>query len=1199
MELNLHPPTLSPLTPIKNLRHVCLSSKAAALAICGAAIFNCGPQLRAFSPPPAAVPVISVPTGSYSAPQTLTITDATPGATIVYTLNGKYPNGSSAQYTGPITVTGSTYVQAIALAPGMSASPAAASMLTYPAAAPVVTPAAGTYSSPQTVTLASATPGAKIWYTVNGRTPNKGSFYYGGPLSLTANETISAIAYASQCDPSTVTSATYVIQQTAAVPTFTPAPGTYPKPQTVSIGTATQGAAIYYTTDGSAPTTSSLMYSAPVPIASNALVKAVAIATGIVPSPIAVASYTISPVTAAPVFSPAAGTYYAAQAIALTDSSPGATIYYTTDGSTPSVNSARYTAPVNITSNKTLRAIATTAGAAVSPVSVAAYALATGDPIISPLPGSYNSVQTITLSDATPGASIYYTTDSSWPSKSSTLYAGPFTAKSSMIVRPFAVGPTGQVSNVPKYVYNIAAVQAAPPVFSPGTGGKVTSIQTVSISDATPGANIFYTINGGTPTAASTPYSGPITVSATQTIQAVAIVPGGTLPPIPSKVTAIYFYVVFPTADPVMTPAGGNFNTFPLITISDSTPNAVIHYTIDGSYPTIASPVYTTPIPCGERINVRAVALAPGSYSQSATVGQFYFVYALPPVITPASGATFVNNATVTMSDATPGAVIYYTSDGTVPTFASPVYTGPIPVTPYLTGVQNFQAMALAPGYIESPISQSLFSVGLPPGILATAQVSTTPVSTIPPDFLGLSQDVNTTHLITGQASTGINYTLRNLLGNIADNLSVALPIRINGDDSSVASLQPDIEPLKELAQAVNVHYYLGVDMFHADPALAQSEAAAWLAGIPSQYIDAFELGNEPDNYLKFGYWPDTYAFPDYAVSVQTWEQGINSLTGGSIPFVAASYASTPFVKQTKAGLAAGVFSPYIVSQHWYLAGYPLPQLSGDVMLQQYSAVHGPTLYDTLTQAVHKAGLRFRMGETNSIWGGGAAGISNNFTTALWSLDVNFEYLNHGLDGVNWQSSNYTYYELFEFRPVVVNGMTTFPLRSVNPLYYGLLAFSQLAGHGAQLLHVNYQTPWNVKVWATIDPASTVHMAVINKDEGGTGTVQISLPGYSTGTVRYLRAPGWASTNHVTLAGQTFDGTPDGTIQGPYVTSTITSINGVFNLTNMPTVAAALIDFTKSGQEELVHAGTASSSPGHKPPKVVVSGTTVTSSIAE
>ena len=66
---------------------------------------------------------------------------------------------------------------------------------------------------------------------------------------------------------------------------------------------------------------------------------------------------------------------------------------------------------------------------------------------------------------------------------------------------------------------------AVTPTFSPG-GGSFTTAQSVTISDSTSGASIRYTLDGTTPTASSTLYSGPISVTATTTINAIAIVSG-------------------------------------------------------------------------------------------------------------------------------------------------------------------------------------------------------------------------------------------------------------------------------------------------------------------------------------------------------------------------------------------------------------------------------------------------------------------------------------------------------------------------------------------------------------------------------------------------------------------------------------------------------------------------------------------------
>ena len=79
--------------------------------------------------------------------------------------------------------------------------------------------------------------------------------------------------------------------QSAATPSIQPAGGTFSAPQSVTITDTTSGAAIYYTVDGSAPTATSAVYSAPLSLNSAATVKAVAAASGFTNSSVASAAF--------------------------------------------------------------------------------------------------------------------------------------------------------------------------------------------------------------------------------------------------------------------------------------------------------------------------------------------------------------------------------------------------------------------------------------------------------------------------------------------------------------------------------------------------------------------------------------------------------------------------------------------------------------------------------------------------------------------------------------------------------------------------------------------------------------------------------------------------------------------------------------------------------------------------------------------
>ncbi len=160
------------------------------------------------------------------------------------------------------------------------------------------------------------------------------------------------------------------------------------------------------------------------------------------PSAVSTGVYEIGPITATPVFSPAAGSYGLAQTVTISDSTSGATIYYTTNGTTPTTNSSIYSSPITVSANETLEALATSASANNSVVASAAYTIGgtAATPTFSPVSGNYVGNQSITISDTSSGASIYYTTNGSTPTTSSTLYSGPITVSTSETLEAFAAG---------------------------------------------------------------------------------------------------------------------------------------------------------------------------------------------------------------------------------------------------------------------------------------------------------------------------------------------------------------------------------------------------------------------------------------------------------------------------------------------------------------------------------------------------------------------------------------------------------------------------------------------------------------------------------------------------------------------------------------------------------------------------------------
>ena len=325
---------------------------------------------------PAAAPVFSVPTGTYSAAQSVQISDTTPGATIYYTTNGAPPTPTSAVYKSAVTVSTTGYLQAIAVANGYTTSPTASALYSIGAnitATPVLSPPPGAYGKSQTVAITDSTAGAVITYSVGiGATVN--TFTYKGPFSVDSTQYIAYDAIAPGFTRSAALEGIYTI---GAVPTpqFSPPAGTYPTAQAVNIYDITPGATIYYTTDGTVPTTTSPVYNVPVIVPANQTIRAFAATSGLTSSAPVSSAYIIGKGVATPTFSLAPGSYSAAQSVAITDITPNATIYYTTNGAAPTTVSAKYVSPIGVATTETLKAIAAATGDTNSAVASSAYTI--------------------------------------------------------------------------------------------------------------------------------------------------------------------------------------------------------------------------------------------------------------------------------------------------------------------------------------------------------------------------------------------------------------------------------------------------------------------------------------------------------------------------------------------------------------------------------------------------------------------------------------------------------------------------------------------------------------------------------------------------------------------------------------------------------------------------------------------------------
>jgi hypothetical protein len=241
-------------------------------------------------------------------------------------------------------------------------------------ATPVAAPVAGSVLIGDTVALTCATADSTIYYTTNGDTPDDESAVYTSPIAIPAAETIKAIGYKGYRTASNVLSAAYTITK-AATPVADPVAGAVADNSEIVLTCATAGSTIYYTVNGDAPTNASTLYEDPIVITDNMTVKAIAYAINYAASNVLSAAYTIAQV-ATPVADPGAGEVADNTEVTLTCATSGATIYYTTNGDTPTAASTEYTTAIIITDPVTIKAIGIKEDYVDSAVLTAAYTIA-------------------------------------------------------------------------------------------------------------------------------------------------------------------------------------------------------------------------------------------------------------------------------------------------------------------------------------------------------------------------------------------------------------------------------------------------------------------------------------------------------------------------------------------------------------------------------------------------------------------------------------------------------------------------------------------------------------------------------------------------------------------------------------------------------------------------------------------------------
>jgi hypothetical protein len=443
------------------------------------------------------------------------------------------------------------------------------------------------------------------------------------------------------------------------------------------------------------------------------------------------------------------------------------------------------------------------------------------------------------------------------------------------------------------------------------------------------------------------------------------------------------------------------------------------------------------------------------------------------------------------------------------------------------------------------------------------------------PDYIGSGGRVNAifARLVDALAAGGHGPPTLRLGGNSTDETwwnpgGAPRPPTISTD------VTPDwLAQLGNWERRTRTPLVLGLNLGLADPANAAQLAQAAVTQLPPYSVATFELGNEPDRYsqpltfhvigrrlARVQKRPSDYDYEQYRGEIGAYAGAIAPAAPGAV-LSAGGFASTAW-EDHEDDLLGSVGLP-VFSTHAYALGtcggaarrrganyYTSRLLSG----RTYQPLVSRAAQLAAVAATHGAAVR--VSEANTAICGGVHRGSDTFAAALWATDVLFGMAEAGVRNVDLHTWTGSWYAPVDF--VRLHGRL---VGRVRPLFYAMLLFDRATPRGARLLAVGPNAPnAQLKSWATIDPAGTRRVVLVNKDFHRAHKIVLRLPGGgSVGRVERLLAPSIAATHGVTLAGQAYaQQTADGALRGKRVSERVVRASGAFRVV-VPPGSAALV----------------------------------------
>ncbi|EJT96791.1 hypothetical protein DACRYDRAFT_112412 [Dacryopinax primogenitus] len=472
-------------------------------------------------------------------------------------------------------------------------------------------------------------------------------------------------------------------------------------------------------------------------------------------------------------------------------------------------------------------------------------------------------------------------------------------------------------------------------------------------------------------------------------------------------------------------------------------------------------------------------------------------------------------------------------------------------------------------------VQATVVKITLPHVVPSSQLVSTFPV--------GLSIEQDHFPIWAGPPSAQNTYT-QTLLKNVVDRSGVPPPVRVGGTTEDRTWLAPNTSILSSAAvfppssnastsrlypEATLVYagpefwesarnfpngteFTFGINLRAQDPVMAREVARMAWESVQGTGVKlrAFEIGNEPDMY---GNWSATF----YA---SNWNAAALSIVNASLPYGQPTFQLFAFANPSaranfsiSGALNAGVAAPErlrglarIASEHHYQWSTKIADLMSKSIISSQLDQFSPEI-----SAAQKAGLQFEFGETGSVGGHGAPGVSNVAGSVIWAVSYTFQALTRGVKRLYFHNGLCYRYNFFQ--PVSSCADDTHLSGAhILPMYHLLLVVAEALSYPGPVRVGELQTgagevsAWGV--WAA-DTDQLLRVVLVNSapytsgtrasyaytfsnlppsasgSSNSSGSPSSSEPALGQPWIRRLFVPGVESMGGLTWAGQSYETT--------------------------------------------------------------------------